>query len=132
MRTPDHQNVTCVFSWVSSRSPPEPFKLILLGLLMHYATGTYPPTLQRRGGSLMSPDLTKNKSCLTRNTFVMSHNGRRNNHLQSTEKYYDNVNTSFGGHQLQPQRLQQKPCTLSSQSNSSRFHIWPLAENLVH
>ena len=88
------------FLWVLSRSLPKPLKLILLGILMHHVTDTYAPTLKRRGGSLISPDLTKNKCCLTRGTFVMSHNGRRNNHLQSTEKYHDNGNTSFGGHQL--------------------------------
>ena len=49
VRTPDHQNVTC-FLWGSSRNPPKPFKLILLGILMHHATDTYPPSLQKKKG----------------------------------------------------------------------------------
>ena len=77
----------------------------------------------------MSPDLTKNKCCLTRSTCVMSHNGRTNNHSQSTEKDHDNVNTSFRGHQFQPSGIASKAV---SSSKSIKFHVWPLAETLVH
>ena len=43
------RNVFFMFN-VSSRNPPKPFKLILLGMLMHHATDTYPPSLQKKRG----------------------------------------------------------------------------------
>ena len=68
----------------------------------------------------MSPDLmiTKNKCCWTRSKCVISHNGRTNNHLRSTEKNYDNVNYSFGGHQFQPSGIATKAV---SSSKSMKF-----------
>ena len=70
----------------------------------------------------MSPDLTKNKCCLTRSTCVMSHNGGTNNRLRSTRKYHDNVNTSFRGHQFQPSGIATKAV---SSSKSIKFVTFP-------
>ena len=77
---------------------------------------------KRGGDSLMSPDLTKNKCCLTRSTCVVSRNGRTNNHLQSTEKYHDNINTSFRGHEFQPSWIATKAV---SSSKSNKFVTFP-------
>ena len=123
MRTPDHQNVTLTcFLWVSSRSLPKPFKLILLGILINHATDTYPSSLQKKRGFFDVPRPYKEQMFLTRSTCVMSHNGGTNNRLRSTRKYHDNVNTSFRGHQFQPSWIATKAV---SSSKSIKFVTFP-------